>query len=82
MNNWQKSLDNYLTTHPDDGFETWTEELFGKHISSEFYYENEIWIDEYDGQCNKWLQKLFYNKGYMPEVGAKIIERAFKMYCI
>ncbi len=78
--NWKISLDRYLTTPPDDGFDNWAEDLIGKHMSEEFYNKNEDWIDAYDGQCNKWMQKLFYKKGYDTDVSAVIIERAFKLY--
>lgn len=81
--NWKTSLDRYLTEPPDDGFDGWAEALVNS-ISDNFYMANEDWLNENktDGQCNKWLNKLFYNRGKSPEEGAKIIERAFRLYRI
>ena len=76
---WKVSLDRYLTMSPDDGFDGWCEDVIGK-ITDAFYNENEDWINEYDGQCNKWLNELFWRGKDMTEA-AKIIERAFKIYC-
>ena len=58
--NWKVSLDMYLTSPPDDGFDGWAEDLFDC-FDDVFYNTNEKWIDEYDGVCNKWLNKLFYD---------------------
>jgi hypothetical protein len=74
--NWKISLDKYLTTPPHDGFDGWSEDACNK-IADTFYDENEKWINEYDGQCNKWLNELF-RRGKSPTDAAKIIERAFK----
>jgi hypothetical protein len=76
---WKVSLDRYLTTPPDDGFDGWCEDVIGNNITDTFYNENEKWIDEYDGQCNKWLNKLFYC-GKSPHEAAIIIERAFRIF--
>jgi len=76
---WKASLDKYLTTPPDDGFDNWCENVVGKEISDSFYSENEDWIEEYNGQCNKWLNDLF-NRSKHPTDAAKILERAFKYY--
>jgi len=76
---WKISLDKYLTTPPDDGFDCWAEDVLGNQLSDSFYEKNEDWIDEYDGLCNKWLNKLF-NKEVPASDAAKIIERAFGMY--
>ena len=48
-------------------------------LSDEFYNQNSLWLDDYDGQYNKWLNLLF-NKGKMPEESASIIEKAFIFY--
>ena len=59
MNDWKKSLDNYLTSGPpDDGFTEYYEmviELF----SNEFYNENVEFVEEYDGILNKWMNKIY-----------------------
>jgi len=73
--NWKQSLDRYLTTPPDDGFDGWAEDALNS-LSNDFYALNEDWIDEYNGQCNRWLNKLF-DKGIEPIRAAAIIERAF-----
>lgn len=44
-----------------------------------FFNQNENWLFETNGICNKWLNKLF-NRDYLPEEAAVIIERAFKLY--
>lgn len=76
---WKTSLDKYLTTPYDDGFDGWCEEIFERQFTDDFYNQNEDWIHEYDGQCNKWLNKLFA-KGKTPTEASVIIERAFKIY--
>ena len=75
---WKQSLDKYLTSMPDDGFSDWVEELIDKHISEYFYKENEEWLDEPNGLCNIWLNKLF-NKGFEPIKAAEILERAYNL---
>ena len=76
---WKTSLDKYLTTPPDDGFDNWAEDVLANKISDAFYKENEKWIEEYSGQCNKWLNELF-RRDADTEKSARIIERAFKLY--
>jgi hypothetical protein len=76
---WKTSLDRYLTTEPDDGYTEWCEDVLGNQISERFYNQNEKWIDESNGQCNKWLNKLF-NRGIDTPEAAKIIERTFNIY--
>ena len=73
--NWKTSLDRYLTTPPDDGFNDWCEDVCGHKITDYFYEKNEPWIEEYGGLCNEWLNKLF-NKGKDSTTAAAIIERA------
>lgn len=77
---WKTSLDRYLTNPPDDGFDGWVDDLVGNKISEQFFNENEEWVEQPDGQCNKWLNELFYHRSKSPEEGARIIERAFKIY--
>ena len=38
---WKVSLDRYLTTPPDDGFDGWCEDVLGNKITDTFYNENE-----------------------------------------
>lgn len=76
---FNESLDRYLTTPPSDDFDNWCEDVLGDKISDSFYNENEKWIDEYDGQCNKWLNELF-KRGIDSVKSALIIERAYKIY--
>lgn len=77
---WKTSLDRYLTTPPDDGFDGWCEDVICNFITEDFYAANEDWIDEYDGQCSKWLDELF-GRDKSPQQAAMIIERAFKLFC-
>jgi hypothetical protein len=48
-------------------------------LSDEFYKQNEEWILEDGGTCNKWLNKL-YDRGYETKQAAKIIERTFNKF--
>lgn len=77
---WKVSLDRYLTASPNEDFEDWCDDVLGNKITDTFYNENVKWIDEYDGQCNKWLNELF--RRYKNTEAALIIERAFKIYCV
>ena len=74
----RNSLDKYLTTPPDDGFDNWCEDTCNS-ITDMFFWENETWINEYSGQCNKWLNELFKRSKSTIEA-AQIIERAFKLF--
>ena len=76
---WKTSLDRHLTTPPDDGFDDFCDDVIGNEISDSFYEQNENWIEQYGGQCNKWLNELF-RRGRDTAVAAKIIERAFNIY--
>lgn len=76
--NWKISLDRYLTTPPDNGFDDWSESVL-ERISDSFYSENESWVNDYDGQFNKWLNELF-ERGKSSIDAAMIIERAFGLY--
>ena len=73
--NWKTSLDKYLTSPFDDGFDNWCE-LVTESMSNEFWERNENWILDSD-LCNKWLNKL---QDKEPELAGQIIERAFKRY--
>jgi hypothetical protein len=76
--NWKTSLDKYLTNEPHDGFDTYCENI-ADYFLDNFYNQNEDWIMDFDGQCSKWINKLF-NKAVTEENAVKIIERAFKIY--
>jgi hypothetical protein len=78
--NWKQSLDRYLTTEPDDGFNGWTETVIDTFYEG-FYIRRGTWIDENNGLCNKWLNALYY-KGMPPEQAAQVIMRAHKLYRI
>jgi len=73
---WKVSLDRYITSSPDDNFDDWCEDVIGNKITATFYNENENWLNEYDGQCTKWLNEL-YRRGKDTTTAAYIIERAF-----
>lgn len=76
---FSESLDKYLTTPPEDDFDNWCEDLLGNKISDDFYNLNEKWIDESNGTCEKWINKLF-NFDKSTTEAALIIERAYKLY--
>lgn len=73
---WKQSLDRYLTTPPNDGFDNWAEQTIEK-MSDDFYETNELWIMDSE-QCNKWLSKL-YDKGIPPEIASTVIERTYRI---
>ena len=77
---FKEDLDKYLTRgdQDDDDFAQWTEEVWD-FLSDDFYAANSLWLDEYEGQYNKWLNYL-YNKGKQPKESASIIEKARKLY--
>jgi hypothetical protein len=75
---WKNSLDKYLTTEPQDNFEDWCEEVVNS-FSDAFYTQNEAWIEEHSGQCNKWLNSL-YNRNKDASESSLIIQRAFNNY--
>lgn len=64
---------------PDDGFDSWADELVGDKITTLFYNTHENWIMDYGGFFEKWINKLFL-RGKSPEDGARIIERAHRLY--
>jgi len=78
MNNWKISLDRYLTEPPDDEFDGWAEDVIN-NIQEEFYTKNEDWVNENNGQCNKFINEL-WNRGKSPEDASKMLERTFKLY--
>ena len=78
--NWKQSLDRYLTTPPDDGFTDYCEAVT-EAFTDTFFDTNESWILDDTEQIDKWLDKLCFS-GVEPEKASKIIERAFKFYCL
>ena len=71
MNNWKKSLDNYLTSGPpDDGFTEYYEMVI-ESFSDEFYNENVEFVEEYNGILNTWINKIYFHKGINPIGAAK-----------
>ena len=80
--NWKNSLDKYLTSEPYDNFDVWAEAI-QESFTDQFYNNNEEWVLEYDGQCNKWMNKMFYKNQWsdvQPIDVARIIERAHSIY--
>ena len=81
---FQKSLDRYLTTEPEDAFTPYCE-MVVEAFSDSFYervYETDLMIGKGfpDSKVeNKWLNKLF-SKGFEPSFSAKIIERAYRIF--
>ena len=54
--NWKQSLDKYLTTPPDDGFDGWAESVINA-VSDDVYTENEKWFES--DECDEYLNELF-----------------------
>ena len=52
MMNWKNSLDKYLTTPPDDGYDAWMETAL-EYIPIDLYEENEQ-------ACDNLLMELFH----------------------
>jgi hypothetical protein len=79
--NWKINLDKYLTTEPNDYFDSYCEDVYGNQFSNYFFETNEEWIldNDYKSQCNVWLSRLF-NDGKSPKEAAIMIERAFKIF--
>lgn len=77
--NYKVSLDRYLTTPLDDGYDGWCESVIDK-FSNSFYDNYEQWINDYGSVFNGWLNKLFYKKNYECSYAANIIERAARRY--
>jgi hypothetical protein len=77
--NLSTSLDKYLTTPFDDGFENYFEAVTEK-LSNEFFDKNKDWVME-SKQFENWIE-ICRNKELNPSVTSKIIQRAhrFKMY--
>lgn len=73
-----KSLDRYLTTPPDDGFECWCESVI-RAVSPSCYERHQDFFDATDGTLDKWLNKLF-DRNHFAKDAAKIIERAVSLF--
>ena len=74
---WKPSLDKWLTTPPDDGFDDFYESVING-FTDEFYEKNESWTNIYEGQCEKWIYNLYYKYSFSPKEASLIIERAYK----
>jgi hypothetical protein len=74
------ALDKWITSNPyDDGFDEYCETVI-EAFTEEFYDANDDDII-YDKEPFKtWFNNCFY-KDIEPEQCAKIIERAFSIYC-
>lgn len=66
MNNWQKSLDRYLTQEPPD--DSWWFEKCSDLIK----ISEELW-NKYEQRVEIWME-FFFNRERTPEYAAKIIE--------
>jgi len=75
MNDWQRSLDKYLTSEPNDGFNNWVE-LLVDELNDETYLKHEDWL-LFSSESSEWFGELF-DRGYNPQKGAEIIERILK----
>ena len=76
MNNFKISLDKYLTTPLEDGFDQWCD-IVVESFTDDFFEKNKDWVMEQNGQFERWVNKLINRE---PKQAAQIIERAFRRY--
>lgn len=85
---WDRNMESQLMRHlaDEENFSDFAERLFDE-FNNQFWYINEDWCLEYDGQFNKWLNKLYSKrwackKDNFPDFKhlAKVIERAYNLY--
>lgn len=74
MNNFQKSLDKYLTSEPDDNFYEYYWSKVTNLIDDNFYEENEAWFEDFtqDAEINE-LMLYCYNNNLDPKEAADYI---------
>lgn len=77
---FKQSLDRYLTTPPDDGFDGWCEQVVAA-VSDTCYEQHEAFFDETGGILDKWLNKLFREDASI-DYAANAIELAIRLYRI
>lgn len=74
--NWKTSLDRYLTTPPDDGYDNYFERVC-ESLTDHFWDEQENWVlnsKEFEN-----LTSRCFNKGKHPKTTAEIIERLHRV---
>lgn len=73
---FKQSLDTYLTSPPEDRYDSWCEDVVNA-LSDKFYHANIEWVEDDAGLFSKWLARTF---GHDPETAAKIIERTVSIF--
>lgn len=69
MNDFQKSLDRYLTSEPEDHYTSWYEQM-SEFISAEFYHRYEDQIETYGSSMDKVIYSFFVD-GLSPQEAAE-----------
>ena len=67
---WKQSLDRWLTTPPDDGFDDYCESVINA-LEEQFYEANEDWAQSME--CDKLLNQCFAD-GMSIQAAARFIE--------
>ncbi len=67
---WKQSLDRWLTTPPDDGFDGYCESVINA-LQEQFYEANEDWTQSME--CDKLLNQCFAD-GMSIQAAARFIE--------
>ena len=67
---WKESLDKYLTTPPDDGFDQWCESTVDA-VSDAYYHSHEEWFEHNESDV---LFNELFKQGLSPTEAAVIIE--------
>jgi len=75
---WKRGLDIYLTSNPDDWYTSFYEHVTNL-MRDVFFDENEDWILRHNGQCDKWMYRL-WRRGKTTRETAAIIERGFNIF--
>lgn len=73
--NWKTSLDKYLTTPPDDGFDNWVEKTI-ELLQDDVFNKHEQWIVD-SSECNEYLNDMF-NKNWTPYRASQVLTRILK----
>ena len=76
MNDFQKSLDRYLTSEPEDHYSIWYEKIF-EFMTQEFYDKHEKEIETDLSPMDKMIHS-FYNDDLSPKQAAEKLESIYE----
>ena len=72
---WKQDLDRYLTTEPDNGFNSYSEKVVDNYNAAFFaHIEMSAWLGS--DEESKWIEECFY-KEIAPEIAAKKIQARY-----